>query len=367
MKLNTEPSFFRQHVTACRHKSKGRNYTLCDCPIWVSQRSWDGRIVYKSMRTSDMVEAQKRSHDPLPRNQGIIPLHGAIRMYLAAKKRKRHTYERVHHILTVTLMERLNAHDAPIGQLTSLALQALFQSYREAGYRETTIHLFWRTMFAFFEWASKWRHIAENPMKILEKPEAHHELKDPLTTDEQEAVYAAASESGIFAHALVTLFLETGLRISDVACLRWTQIDKITRYLTVKAATKTGYPVRVQLSEYLVALLQTLPAALGDHLFHVRDHPYADRKYDYTMQRIRAIVCEVGKKAGVKLNPHLLRHTFACRLLEAGAELRTVQLLLGHRSIVTTESAYAKFVPSQQRILDAATAAINRGRKKEDE
>jgi integrase len=329
----------------------------------VSQRRWDGKKIYKSLRTSDMVEAQKRSHDPLPRNQGIIPLHGAIRMYLNSKRRKRHTFDRVNHILTVTLMERLNAHDAPIGQLTPLALQALFQSFYEAGYHPNTINLFWRTMFAFFEWASKWRHIAENPMKILEKPEAHHELKDPLTVDQQEAIYAA-SNSDPLAHTLVTLFLETGLRISDVAALRWTQIDKATRYLLVKATTKTSHPVRIQLSEYLMALLQALPPAKDDYLFHGKDHGYADRKFDNTIQSIRGIIRAVGEKAGLKINPHLLRHTFACRLLEAGADLRTVQLLLGHRSITTTEGAYAKFVPSQQRILDAATASINR--KKEE-
>ena len=362
MHHTTAPVFFRRHLLSCRHKPKGRYYTLCDCPIWVAKSDWNGKQVVKSMKTNDMVEAQKRSHEVLPRNMGVIPLAKAITAYLNSKRRARHSYERTHHILTTTMMVGLNAKDAPIGDISAVALDGLFQRFRHDGYHENTINLFWRTMNAFFNWASKWRHIEENPMKILAKPEAHHELKEPLTIAEEDCVIDASGCHSLRAQALVKLFLETGLRISDVAALRWAQIDRVTRYLTVKATTKTAYPVRVQLSEELIALLADLPVVNSDFLFHVKDHPYADRKFDNTIQLLRSIITAVGEAAGVKLNPHLLRHTFACRLLENGAELRTVQLLLGHRSIVTTEQAYGKFVASQQRLLDEATASLRRRR-----
>jgi integrase/recombinase XerD len=364
MNHSAQPTFFRRHVASCRHKPKGKYYTLCDCPIWVQKTSWNGKQIQQSLRTNDMVEAHKRSHEVLPRNMGVIPLSKAITAYLNSKRRARHSYERVHHILTVTMMEGLNAKDAPIGQITSIALDNLFQHFRRDGYHENTINLFWRTMHAFFTWASKWRHIEENPMKILAKPEAHHELKEPLTIAQEDAVTAAAERHSLRANALVALFLETGLRISDVASLRWTQIDRTTRYLTVKATTKTSYPVRVQISQELIDLLAKLPGAKGDFIFHEKDHPFADRPYDNTILSIRALIVEVGEQAGVKLHPHLLRHTFACRLLENGAELRTVQLLLGHRSILTTEQAYGKYVASQQQLLDAATDTLSSMRRR---
>lgn len=65
--------------------------------------------------------------------------------------------------------------------------------------------------------------------------------------------------------------------------------------------------------------------------------------------------------AGVKGHPHRFRDTFSVSLLEKGEDLRTVQLLLGHTSIKTTEKHYAPFVRSFQRILDAATAKLDFG------
>jgi integrase len=69
--------------------------------------------------------------------------------------------------------------------------------------------------------------------------------------------------------------------------------------------------------------------------------------------------------AGIEGHPHRFRDTFSVRLLEGRENLRTVQLLLGHTSIRTTEKHYAPWVQSVQRILDAATAKLDFvGRKK---
>ncbi len=73
----------------------------------------------------------------------------------------------------------------------------------------------------------------------------------------------------------------------------------------------------------------------------------------------RRTVFRVLKVPNVKGHPHRFRDTFSVRLLEQGEDLRTVQLLLGHTSIRTTEKHYAPFVQSFQRILDAATAKLD--------
>ena len=70
--------------------------------------------------------------------------------------------------------------------------------------------------------------------------------------------------------------------------------------------------------------------------------------------------------AGVKIKgqPHRFRDTFSVSLLSKGEELRTVQLLLGHTSVKTTEKHYAPFVESFQRVLDAATAKLDFGTRR---
>jgi integrase len=70
-------------------------------------------------------------------------------------------------------------------------------------------------------------------------------------------------------------------------------------------------------------------------------------------------------RAGIKNgHPHRFRDTFSVRLLEKGEQLRTVQLLLGHSSIKTTEKHYAPWVESFQATLDAATAKLDFGQTK---
>ena len=73
----------------------------------------------------------------------------------------------------------------------------------------------------------------------------------------------------------------------------------------------------------------------------------------------RRTVTRILTTAGIEGHPHRFRDTFSVSLLEKGEDLRTVQLLLGHTSIRTTEKHYAPFVDSFQRILDAATAKLD--------
>jgi len=79
----------------------------------------------------------------------------------------------------------------------------------------------------------------------------------------------------------------------------------------------------------------------------------------------RRTISRLLVNAGVEGHPHRFRDTFSVGLLEKGEDLRTVQLLLGHTSIKTTEKHYAPYVESFQRILDAATAKLDFGRQKD--
>jgi site-specific recombinase XerD len=108
-----------------------------------------------------------------------------------------------------------------------------------------------------------------------------------------------------------------------------------------------------------------VPALVTDALAKLDQHPVrffwaADTVGNAARAAIiRDVVKRLGELAGVHAHPHRFRDTFASKLLEHGADLRTVQLLLGHHSIKTTEKSYAHFVSAQQRLLDAATARLH--------
>lgn len=180
----------------------------------------------------------------------------------------------------------------------------------------------------------------------------------PLTPLEVDAILSACDRerrpsSRLRARALVLLLLYSGLRISDVAQLERSRIDWRSRRLTLRTQ-KRGTRVTVRLPEVAIEALDALPHSRL--IFSGANTHSIIRGLDRLLRR-------VGAAAGVdRIHPHLLRHTFACRLLEGGAELRTVQHLLGHSSIRTTERYYAAFAASHQRLLDAATDRLDFGR-----
>jgi integrase len=157
------------------------------------------------------------------------------------------------------------------------------------------------------------------------------------------------------ARALVLVLLYSGLRISDVARLRRASLNPQTGYLTLKVM-KTGVRLKILLNADVVGQLERLPAVDGAGEFYF----WSGRSALYTcVGNLRRTLRRVGKIAGVHCHPHRFRDTFAVELLTEGADIRTVQLLLGHSSVQTTERHYAHFVASHQRLLDDATARLD--------
>jgi integrase/recombinase XerD len=158
------------------------------------------------------------------------------------------------------------------------------------------------------------------------------------------------------ARALILLLLTTGIREGDAARLRKSTIDP-DGYIYFDQG-KTDDDVRLHVHADTLAALAELPFSFApDYYF------WNGKETRTTENTIGDIVKGVGKLAGIDTHPHQLRHTFACRLLEKGADLRTVQKLMGHASIGTTERNYGKFVNSHRTLLDAATGSLELRRK----
>jgi site-specific recombinase XerD len=203
------------------------------------------------------------------------------------------------------------------------------------------------------EWASK------NPAARLKAPKTpKHPATLPFTPTEVRKILTAVETFGPKhqrakvvprIRALVLLLLHTGLRISDAANLTRSRIDWKQRYLTLRQE-KTGEPVRIPLSPKLIEVLDVLPERLFSQ------GPGRDSTLKGSLHRS---LDRLGEIAGVHVHPHRFRDTFAVQLLSEGADIRTVQLLLGHDSVKTTEKHYAHFVKEHQAILDAAVAKLD--------
>ena len=134
--------------------------------------------------------------------------------------------------------------------------------------------------------------------------------------------------------ALFTTIYAAGLRVSEVVVLRIIDID--SRRMAIRVWQGKGKKDRyVMLSPKLLALLREYwkIARPTDWLF-----PGRDRKRPLDRRNVGIACKRIARRAGLKKNvtPHTIRHSFATHLLEAGTDIRTIQALLGHRSLRTT-------------------------------
>ena len=183
----------------------------------------------------------------------------------------------------------------------------------------------------------------DNPAAAIALPRKHRRLPRTLSPSEAERLIDAAAGTtprALRDRALVELLYGAGLRVSEAVGLGKTDVDLERR---VVRATGKGSKERI------VPLGR--PAAEGLRRYLARGRPHLDRRHrpelflnakggGLTRAGVFLILRRLAEKAGLepeRVHPHLLRHSFATHLLEGGADLRSVQEMLGHADLSTTE------------------------------
>ncbi|MEJ5366821.1 MAG: site-specific tyrosine recombinase XerD [Bryobacteraceae bacterium] len=184
--------------------------------------------------------------------------------------------------------------------------------------------------------------IGEDPTALLSAPKTWRNLPKYLTAAQVEGLLEApeATARGIRDKAMLETLYATGLRVSELVSLRLADVNLDLGF--VRVTGKGGKQRLVPLgSKAQQALREYLGTARGA-LLKGRASPYVfvtARGGAMTRQAFWMLLRQHGRKAGIfqKLSPHVLRHSFATHLLEGGAGLRSVQAMLGHADISTTE------------------------------
>ncbi len=165
--------------------------------------------------------------------------------------------------------------------------------------------------------------------KFLSVKDVEHLLKQP---DEKEIM-------GCRDKAMLELLYATGLRVSELVSLKVNDVNLESGFLVCKGKgdkeriVPLGNSASLAVKNYLKAARRKLWKKEIDNLF------LTTRGGAFTRQGFWKMLKEYGKQAGMaqKVSPHILRHSFATHLLERGADLRSVQLMLGHSQITTTQ------------------------------
>ena len=185
--------------------------------------------------------------------------------------------------------------------------------------------------------------VGRDPTLNVDAPKLPRSLPKSLPYDDIETLLAAPNTNdmlGLRDRAMLELLFATGLRASELVTLRLSDIDLGLGVLTAYGKGSKERPVPVGrtaiawLSRYLQTSRPALLAGRSCDLLFIRRGAQG-----ITRQGFWKIVKRHGKTAGIKrvLSPHVLRHSFATHLLEHGADLRSVQLMLGHSDISTTQ------------------------------
>lgn len=207
----------------------------------------------------------------------------------------------------------------------------------------------------FFKFAHKERYCEVNPTLNLRKPKLGRPLPKVVTEDQVDQLICAASEfkgaEGLRLYAMLELLYATGLRVTELVSLPKTAIETIHNYPVIRVMGKGK-------KERIIPLHQACLQALQQYLlvrntFGDKGSPYLfpsrSRQGYITRQRFYQILKTLAKKCGIhpsQVSPHVIRHAFATHLLNRGADLVSLQTLLGHSDISTTE-IYTHLLPEQ--------------------
>ena len=217
-----------------------------------------------------------------------------------------------------------------------------FQWLRGAGISARSVARALAAIRGLFRFLVAERHLKKDPTENLENPKLWSTLPKSLQPNEVEALLAAPDRTttdGLRDAAMLELLYATGLRVSELIKVRIDDVVLDAGFLrTIGKGSKErivpfGDSARDIMVEYAEKSRPELDKFADPHLFLSR------RGRPMSRQAFWMKITRYARESGVKahISPHVLRHAFATHLLENGADLRSVQMMLGHADISTTQ------------------------------
>ena len=181
-----------------------------------------------------------------------------------------------------------------------------------------------------------------NPAQKIKVPQKAPEKEvRALTKDEQHFVVAACNK--ISGSDIILFLLETGLRREEVCNLKWIDYNKVSKYIKVtKSKTNAGIRI-VPLTTNAIKIIARQPN-INSYIFnHTKNEPHTNKS-------LKNIYMKIRMETGISdFTTHMCRHTFATRLIENGADAKSVSILLGHTDVSFTLNRYTTIDDEQLR------------------
>lgn len=241
------------------------------------------------------------------------------------------------------LQDYMDSHQIDIVHASFDDLQNfVFETFKSISSAKTQARLL-SSIHSFYRFLLYHQYIQQDPSELLEMPRIEKKLPEVLTLDEIDAMIAQIDMSKAEGHrnrAIIEMLYGSGLRVSELTELKLSNIYRKEGYMRIigKGNKQRLVPISPEADKQLGywledrAKLDIKPEAV-DIAFLNHYGRQLTRAMIFTIVKQLAKAAEIHKT----ISPHTLRHSFATHLLQNGADLRIIQQLLGHESIVTTE------------------------------
>jgi integrase/recombinase XerD len=234
-----------------------------------------------------------------------------------------------------------------VGSVTTANIRDFLISLREQGLSPASVARSLSSIKSFFKYLCQDKQLQDNPAEILETPKRWRKLPDVLSSEDVDNLLKSPdleSVLGVRDNAMLEILYASGLRVSELISLQVSQLDIQVGYLrTLGKGSKErivpiGAMAKRAVENYILNSRPSLVSSRKDggkpeELFVTRRGRGMTRQGFWKL--LKGYVTQA--KIRVSVSPHTLRHAFATHLLERGADLRSVQQMLGHSDISTTQ------------------------------
>ena len=255
------------------------------------------------------------------------------------------------------LMEFAAGRERSVQQLDRHDLENFVAEMMNSGLSPRSVARSVAAVRGFYRFSVLAQHLEANPADDLRAPRAWPALPKFLALDEVEKLIKqpdVATAIGLRDRALIEVLYATGMRVSELIHLRASDLNLEGGFLTCtgKGNKQRLVPMGAEAAKWVTKYIRDARPAL----LRKRTSPwlFVNAKRGTALSRVGfwKILKAYGRKAGLprNLSPHVLRHSFATHLLEHGADLRAIQMMLGHADLSTTQ-IYTHVLEARLRIV----------------
>lgn len=244
-----------------------------------------------------------------------------------------------------------------------MVIRAFLGSLYRRKIKKVTISRKVAALRAFFKYLQRTGKVRNNPAEMMQMPRADKYLPTFLSVDEMFSLLDVNFKSGALGlrdRAIIELLYSSGIRVGELTGLNVDDIDLKQCRMLIRGKGKkerivpVGDPARIAVENYLERRGELTKKKTGDY---TENSIFLGRiGTRLTPRSVRRIVDKYVNMSGInrKISPHTLRHTFATHLMDAGADLRVIQELLGHESLSTTQKYTSVSVSRLMEVYDTA-------------